>query len=188
MAQKTLYSLVCSPLHWYNNIFSFYNSIGLTSSPNSPCVFQGTIITGHSSLYLGLYVDDFTFFSESDEIEDAFRQQLNKKYTLCYDESLEWFLGIYPPSNQSILTKKFQQIIGGLNWLSISTFPDITTVVSLLSAHSQSPSQAHFYPTLHVVKYIVSNPSHSLFYSSNDNEPMHAFVHFPSDPHSLQTY
>ena len=137
---------------------------------------------------MGLYVDDFTFFSESDEIEDAFRQQLNKKYTLCYDESLEWFLGIYPPSNQSILTKKFQQIIGGLNWLSISTFPDITTVVSLLSAHSQSPSQAHFYPTLHVVKYIVSNPSHSLFYSSNDNEPMHAFVHFPSDPHSLQTY
>ena len=45
-------------------------------------------IPGHPPLYLGIYVDDFAFFSASDEVEDAFRQKLNKKYTVSYDESL----------------------------------------------------------------------------------------------------
>ena len=49
-----------------------------------------------------------------------------------------------PPNEQSIILKKYQQIIGDLNWLSISTRPDKTTIVLLLPAHTKSPSQAHY--------------------------------------------
>ena len=40
--RKTLYGLVRSPLHWFNNISKFFKTIGLTNSPNSPCVFTDT--------------------------------------------------------------------------------------------------------------------------------------------------
>ena len=37
---KTLYGLVRSPMHWYKNISTFFKSIGLKNSPNSPCVHK----------------------------------------------------------------------------------------------------------------------------------------------------
>ena len=241
--KKTLYGLVRSPMHWYNNISTFFKSIGLQNSPNSPCVFTGTLIPGEPPIYLGLYVDDFAYFSTSDKVEAKFRSLLNQQYTVSYDDCLDWFLGMkfdwletptalkchvhqeaftldvidrynlmscnkspratpfrsgFPvdniapstlsPSDQAILLKKYQQIIGDLNWLSISTRPDITTIVSLLSAHSHKPAQAHFDSALHVVRYLASTPSHGLYYTSDNTEPFHAFVHFPSNESGLQAY
>ena len=84
-------------------------------------------------------------------------------------------------TEQAVLTKYFQQIIGDINWLSISTLPDITTIASLLLVHSHSPEPAHFDSALHIVKYLASNPF-------NKSETIHAFVHFPDDIHSIQAY
>ena len=242
--RKTLYGLVRSPLHWYNNISSFFKSIGLTNSPNSPCVFTGTILPNEPPIYVGLYVDDFAFFSCSDAVEAHFRTLLNSEYTVSYDDSLEWFLGMkfdwtetddtlkchvhqeafildivdrhnmtdcnkspratpfrsgfpvdniqpstFPTDKQTTLTKRYQQIIGDLNWLSISTRPDITTIVSLLSAHSHCPSPAHLDSAMHVVKYLASTLSIGLYYTSDHSEPFHAFVHFPPEvDDALQAY
>ena len=242
--KKTLYGLVRSPLHWYNNISTFFKSIGLQNSPNSPCIFSGTLIPGKPPLYVGLYVDDFAFFSVSDEVESKFRELLNNEYTVSYDDRLEWFLGMkfdwkqtsshiqchvhqeafvldiidryglstcntspratpfrsgfpvdtiapstLPASDQTSLTKTFQQLIGDLNWLSISTRPDITAIVSLLSAHSHRPAPAHLDAAKHVLRYLASTPSIGLYYTSDHQEDFHAFVHFP--PHlsdSLHAY
>lgn len=41
-------------------------SMGLHPLPNAPCIFIGTLIEGHPPLILGLFVDDFIYFSESD--------------------------------------------------------------------------------------------------------------------------
>ena len=187
-------------------------------------------------IYVGLYVDDFAFFSVSDEVEEKFRQFLNARYTVSYEDSLEWFLGMkfewietttslhclvhqeafvfdivdwhnltdfnksnratpfrsgfpvdniqpsqLPDDQQKPLTKKYQQVIGDLNWLSISTRPDITAIVSLLSAHFQS--------ALHVIRYLASSPSLGLYFTSDNSEPFHAFVHFPTtDNVTLQAY
>ncbi len=75
-------------------IFQSFWSIGLTTSPNSPCLFTGTLIPGESPLYLGLYVDDIAFFSHSDAVEQKFRDLLNAVYTVSYEDSHEWFLGM----------------------------------------------------------------------------------------------
>ena len=191
---KTLYDLKRSPLHWFQNISAFFHSIRLKSKPNSTCVFTGRIVPDQPPLYVGLYVDDFVYFSTSDAVELQFQKLLNQKYSVSYDDCLEWLLGIkftwyetestlkchinqeafildmvdrhqlsdcnkstratpfrsgftvdsFPPSSlddatQLPLTKNFQQIIGDLNWLSISTRPDISTIVSLLAAHSHRP-------------------------------------------------
>ena len=94
MIKKNLYSLVRSPLHWYNNISQFFLSIGLRISPNSPCVFVGNILDNEPPLYLGLYVDDFCYFSASNKVETEFKNKLNKNYSVSYDNKLEWFLGM----------------------------------------------------------------------------------------------
>ncbi len=76
--------------------------------------------------------------------------------------------------------------MGDLNWLSISTRPDITTFVSLLSAHTQSPAQAHYNSALHVIKYLASTSSIGLYYTSDATEDLHAFTHFPKQGSSLK--
>ena len=45
-------------------------------------------------IYVGLYVNDFCFFSTLDAVEDKFHSLLNSQYTVSYEDSLDWFLGI----------------------------------------------------------------------------------------------
>ena len=59
-----------------------------------------------------------------------------------------------PPDNKPALVKAYQSIVGGLNWLSLSTRPDITAVTSLLASHLKNPSQGHLDSAHHVLKYL----------------------------------
>ena len=72
--------------------------------------------------------------------------------------------------------------------MSISTRPDITTIVSLLATKTQSPAPAHYNSALHVVKYLAATASHGLYYTFDNSEPIHAFVHFPKIGSTLQAY
>ena len=77
--------------------------------------------------------------------------------------------------------------MGDLNWLSISTRLDITTIHSILSAYSHCPSAQHLASALHVVKYYSYNPSHGLFFSYQQSQRLTAFVTYPV-PHDLTAY
>ena len=184
---------------------------------------------------IGLYVGDFCYFSPSDEIEIKFKYLLVKKYSVSYEDKLDWFLGMtfewketaddlvclchqeafvldmvdqyyladYNKSprtspfkcglpidttmedcslstmDQKDTTKRHQQIMGNLNWLSISTRLDLTCIHSLLSAYSHRPSKAHLWSsTLLVIKYCASNPSHWLFFSYKQSSRHKAFSGF----------
>ena len=91
------------------------------------------------------------------------------------------------PNNQARFLRKYEQIIGDLNCFSISTRPDIMTIVSLLAAHTQLPAQAHYNTAIHVVKYLASTPSHGLYFTPNHTEPLHAFTHFSRHGSSFLT-
>jgi len=47
------------------------------------------------------------------------------------------------PHDEHTLVKRHQSLIGGLNWLSTGTRPDITMAASLLASHLKNPSQGH---------------------------------------------
>ena len=64
LLKRTLYGLKRSPRHWFDRATKLLQSVGLQLCPNTPCLFHGTIIPGRPPLYLGLYVDDFVYFSE----------------------------------------------------------------------------------------------------------------------------
>jgi hypothetical protein len=77
LLRKTLCGLRRSPYHWYQNIKKILLSLGrLEQSPDGPYVFYGSLRKDLPPIYIGLYVDDFKYFSLSDECETLFETQL----------------------------------------------------------------------------------------------------------------
>jgi hypothetical protein len=69
---RSLYGLKQAPKLWFEKLSSHLKSMGLKSSPNSPCLFFGTLVEGEAPIYVGIYVDDIIYFSPSDATEKEF--------------------------------------------------------------------------------------------------------------------
>ena len=52
------------------------------------------MIKGHPPIYIGLYVDDFIYFSDSDEVEKKFEEQFGSQVKTTFDGDITHFLGI----------------------------------------------------------------------------------------------
>ena len=52
-------------------------------------------------------------------------------------------------------TKYYQEIMGCLNWLNLSTRLDLNTVVTLHAKHQVSPLQGHLRTALYIVRYLA---------------------------------
>ena len=71
LLQKMLYGLRRSLRHWYEKIDAILRSIGLVPNAHNPCFYTGFVRDPRSPstsastvpLSLGLYVDDFVYFS-----------------------------------------------------------------------------------------------------------------------------
>ena len=50
--------------------------MGFVAMGQDRCVFMATPIPGKPPIYLGLYVDDFVYYSTLDEVEEWFEQGL----------------------------------------------------------------------------------------------------------------
>ena len=100
---KTLYGLRRSPRHWYDKINAIFISIGLTPSLEDPCLYSGFIQDpsnpsskkSSSPLTLGLYVNDFVYFSEDPAVEALFCRLLSERCNVDFMGVVEWFLGIH---------------------------------------------------------------------------------------------
>ncbi len=57
-------------------------------------MFKGTIKKGHPPLYVGLYVDDFIYFSETDYVETLFEEKFGNEVTTTFEGDVSHFLGI----------------------------------------------------------------------------------------------
>ncbi len=67
--------------------------MGLTMSPRDPCVFHGVLQEGLPLIYMGLFVDDFKYFSLSYETEKLSETQLGSKCGVDFMGEVSWFLG-----------------------------------------------------------------------------------------------
>jgi hypothetical protein len=91
---RSLYGLRRAPKLWFEKLSNHLHSMGLVSSPNSPCLFVGSLIPGQPPIYVGIYVDDIIYFSTSDAIEQTFEQQLSSLGSVDFMGQVSHFLGI----------------------------------------------------------------------------------------------
>ena len=64
------------------------------------------------------------------------------------------------------LTQKYQQIVGCLLYLAISTWPDILYYAMWLGQHNSKPMRAHFLAAKHVLRYLSGTASLALQFGS----------------------
>ena len=76
--------------------------MGLQPSLHDPCLFQGVPSSPTSPaaatdkpLHLGLYVDDFVYFSEESAVENRFERLLAAKLKIEFMGTVNWFLGTH---------------------------------------------------------------------------------------------
>ena len=69
-------------------------NLNLHPCPNAPCIFKGEIIKGKAPLYLGLYVDDFIYFSIDPTVEKQFQTILQKQTNVDFLGQVNHFLSI----------------------------------------------------------------------------------------------
>jgi hypothetical protein len=104
LLQKTLYGLRRSPHHWYNMITGILKNIGLTPSPDDPCLFLGIVESPRLSnlppkherkpVHIGIYVDDFVFFSEDPAEEENFKLAMQDcTVPIDWMGTVDYFLG-----------------------------------------------------------------------------------------------
>ena len=91
---KTLYELKRSSRHWYEKSKKVIETIGLHPSPNAPCLYSGTIISGSAPLYLGMYVDDFIYISTDPAVEKKFEVALSLLLNVEFTGLPKHFLGL----------------------------------------------------------------------------------------------
>jgi hypothetical protein len=59
-----------------------------------PCIFHSTLIEGQPPIYLGLYVNDFFYFSTSREVEQKFDKDFGQQIDMEFNGPIRYFLGI----------------------------------------------------------------------------------------------
>ena len=236
--KKTLYGLKRSPRHFYELAVKTLNSIGMYQHPYSPCLFIGTPIAGEPPLYLGLYVDDFIYFSTNRKVEEKFEKSFKAKLDMDLSGDISYFLGIKftPKRHDKHVTIKLSQeafidtlaalakldgdgvnepkspyrnglpidkipastttdpelqrkhnallqtLVGSLNWLSISTRPDIQPVTNMLAQYTTKASTGHIHAAKWIIKYLKGSKTEGIVFSSTDRSDLNSFVKFPIDP------
>ena len=87
----------------------------------------------------------------------------------------------YSPTEQHHITATYQFLIGSLNWLAISTRPDISTITNLLAKYMSDPSQGHIYAARNVIRYLKGTRHHGISFSTQQNLSLQSYIKFPID-------
>jgi hypothetical protein len=90
-----------------------------------------------------------------------------------------------PTSQHDALRLQYQSLVGSLNWLAHTTHPDLSTVVSLLVQHQNTPLTGHFEAAKHVVKYLADTKTLGIYFTSKRRPILESFLHFPLPSHVL---
>lgn len=65
------------------------------------------------------------------------------------------------------LNVNYRQVLGLLNYLSVSTRPDISFTVSQLSQHLETPGLTHWKAVLHLLRYLAGSISYGIRLNGN---------------------
>ena len=100
--KKTIYGLRRSTHNWYNTMKGIILNMGLKDSPHYPRLlsdvisnpsYPETISEAQSQVHVGLYVDDFMFYSSYPTHEALFKTSLQEHTQVNFMVYFDYFLG-----------------------------------------------------------------------------------------------
>eukprot|EP00957_Ditylum_brightwellii_P158081 12033034-Ditylum_brightwellii.AAC.1 len=59
--------------------------MGIHPCAHAPCIFTGTLFEDELLIYIGLYVNNFIYFSPSPKVEQEFEQRLKNEKKMLVD-------------------------------------------------------------------------------------------------------
>jgi len=102
LLKKSLYGLCRAPRHWYEKMSKAMLDMGLKPSAHDPCMFVGVPSTDaqpagdhDKPIHVGIYVDDFVYFSEDAAVESRFENILKSDFKIDFMGTVNWFLGTH---------------------------------------------------------------------------------------------
>jgi hypothetical protein len=160
---------------------------------------------GELSYYLGVYYDwqqtpdgrltvhcsqegHIHRMLEQFHLEDAHAERTPFRSGLVIDRNLH---DGRPAEAKPALVKEYQSLVGGLNWVSLCTRPDITVPVCLLASYLHNPSQGHLDSAKYVLRYLKGTMDWGIRFTQAPAEPtyssfdpadcLNAIVSWPTD-------
>jgi hypothetical protein len=79
---------------------------------------------------------------------------------------------------QTCRMQAYQSLIGSIDWLAMTTRPDLTAVHSFLSLYNAKPLVGHMKLALYALHYIHSTYNYGISFTSKDMA-LHFYIHYP---------
>ena len=70
------------------------------------------------------------------------------------------------PAAQTAIVTQYQSLIGALNWMAVSTRPDLSVSVTLLAQYNTTATPAHLLGAKYVLRYLAGTLTHGLAFTS----------------------
>ena len=102
-------------------------------------------------------------------------------------QSIWYCLKSMMKSPRNATLHNYKLFVGSLNWLSVSTCPDIVTTTSPIAKYCHNPSKGHIDAALCIVKYIKGTKYMKIKFSSQNNTNLQSFINFTLPPHFHKT-
>ena len=165
---KALYGLKQAPRAWFEELRSILFKWGFKDSKVDTSLFLYS--EGCNSFFLLLYVDDILITLNNPNLVTRLIHDLNFSFSLKDFGELHYFLGIeafrdstglYLTWSKYILEKLYRNIIGALQYLTI-TRPEISYIVNKLSQFLHCPTDMHWKACEQVLRYLRRSIDHGL--------------------------
>jgi hypothetical protein len=93
-----------------------------------------------------------------------------------------------PKACTAIITQ-YQSLIGALNWLAVSTRPDVSVALTLLAQHNSYATPAHLLGAKYVLRYLAGSADHGIAFTSQfASSYLSTTFGWPKDTPTLTTY
>ena len=93
------------------------------------------------------------------------------------------------PKARAIIITQYQSLIGALNWLAVSTHPDVSVALTLLAQHNSYATPAHLLGAKYVLRYLPDSADHGIAFTSQfASSYLSTTFGWPKDTPTLTTY
>lgn len=82
---------------------------------------------------------------------------------------------LYDLKNDETILFPYREAVGSLMYLAVSTRPDISYAVGLVSRFLENPSMAHVNAVKRILKYIKGTSTYGIFFQNNKNLVLYAY-------------